>query len=48
MAIWSGIVAVLWSVDQLLKIIAPLTKTKIDDNLADHLGKFLAKFGNKK
>lgn len=41
---WVNIVAILWSIDQLLKVIAPLTPTKIDDNLADYLGKFLSKF----
>ena len=42
---WIGvIIGVLWGVDQILKVIAPLTKTKVDDNLADILGKFLASF----
>lgn len=40
---WVGVViGVLWGVDQILKVIAPLTKNKVDDNLADYLGKFLA------
>jgi hypothetical protein len=41
-------VAVLWCVDALLKTIAPLTPTPIDDNIADMLGKLLAKFFPKK
>ena len=41
---WVNVVAVLWTIDQLLKIIAPLTGTKIDDNLADSFGKILARF----
>jgi len=40
-------VAVLWCVDALLKTLAPLTPTKIDDNVADVLGKILAKFFRK-
>ena len=42
------IVAILWCVDGILKIIAPLTKNTLDDNLADMLGKLLAKFFPKK
>lgn len=42
---WIGVViGCLWGVDQILKVIAPLTPTKIDDNLSDYLGKFLASF----
>lgn len=41
-------VAVLWSIDQLLKVVAPLTPWKLDDNLADILGNLLAKFFPKK
>lgn len=41
---WQSIVAILWIIDQLLKVIAPLTGTKIDDNLADMFGKTLARF----
>lgn len=41
---WVSVVAALWSFDQLLKIIAPLTPWKLDDNLADMLGNTLAKF----
>lgn len=42
---WVGVViGCLWGVDQILKVIAPLTKNKVDDNIADYLGKFLAKF----
>ena len=41
---WVQIVAALWSFDQLLKIISPLTPTKIDDNISDYIGKMLAKF----
>ena len=42
-----AIIGILWGIDQILKVIAPLTPTKIDDNLADYLGKFLAKFAKK-
>lgn len=41
------VIGCLWGVDQILKTVAPLTKTKIDDNLADYLGKFLAKITGK-
>jgi len=45
---WVGVViGCLWGVDQILKVIAPLTKNKVDDNIADYLGKFLASFGKK-
>lgn len=37
-------VAILWSVDQLLKVVAPLTPWKLDDNLSDLLGKLLTRF----
>ena len=43
-----NIIAVLWSIDQLLKVVAPLTPWKVDDNVADILGKLLARFGGKK
>lgn len=42
------IMAVLWSVDQLLKTVAPLTPWKMDDNVADWVGKTLARFLPKK
>ena len=41
-------VAVLWAIDQLLKVIAPLTPWKVDDNISDMLGKLLSKFFPKK
>ena len=41
-------VAVLWAVDQLLKVIAPLTPWTLDDNIEDIFGKILAKFFPKK
>lgn len=41
---WVNIVAALWSFDQLLKIVAKLTPTKVDDNIADYLGSILSKF----
>lgn len=41
---WVSVVALLWTIDQILKIIAPMTGTKIDDNLADTFGKILARF----
>lgn len=45
---WLEIVGVLWGIDQLLKVISQLTPTKVDDNISDYLGKFLAKFFPKK
>lgn len=45
---WLVIIGIIVGIDQILKVIAPLTKTKIDDNLADMLGKWLAKTLNKK
>lgn len=41
---WVQITAALWSLDQLLKIIAKLTPTQIDDNISDYIGSILAKF----
>lgn len=41
-------VAVLWSIDQLLKVLAPLTPWKLDDNISDILSKLLSKFFPKK
>lgn len=45
---WASIVALLWTIDQLLKIISKLTPTTVDDNLSDMLGNFLARFLQKK
>ena len=45
---WVEILGVWYAIDQLLKVIAPLTPTKIDDNISDYLGKLLAKFFPKK
>jgi len=44
----ANVVAILWTVDQLLKIIAKMTPTKIDDNISDYLGSILSKFFPKK
>ena len=44
---WGAVVAVGWTLDQLLKIISPLTPTKLDDNISDLLGKMLARFFKK-
>ena len=44
---WVEVVAALWSLDQLLKIIAQLTPTKVDDNISDVIGKILATFFKK-
>jgi hypothetical protein len=44
---WVEICAALWAFDQFLKVIAPLTPTKIDDSISDYLGKILAKFFRK-
>jgi hypothetical protein len=41
---YASIVALIWTIDQLLKIIAPLTSFKWDDNLADMFGKLIARF----
>lgn len=41
-------VAILWAIDQLLKVVAPLTPWKLDDNLSDILGKLLSRFFPKK
>ena len=41
---WVEVVAALWSVDQLLKVIAKLTPWGWDDNVSDMLGNLLAKF----
>ena len=41
---WVNVVAALWSVDQLLKIIAPMTPWKFDDNISDIIGSLLARF----
>ena len=45
---WVSVMGIIYAIDQILKIIAPLTPTKIDDNLADILGKLLAKHFMKK
>lgn len=45
---WVEVVGALWAFDQFLKIVAKLTPTKIDDNIADYLGNILAKFFPKK
>lgn len=39
---WISVMGILWGVDQILKVVAPLTKSKWDDNLSDMLGKWLA------
>lgn len=44
---WLSVVGILWGIDQILKIIAPLTKSTIDDNIADIFGKVLASFFKK-
>jgi len=45
---WVGVViGCLWGVDQILKVVAPLTKNKVDDNLADMLGKLLVSLTGK-
>lgn len=41
---WLDIVGALWAFDQFLKVVAKLTPTKIDDNIADYLGSFLSRF----
>lgn len=44
---WVSVMGILWAIDQILKLVAPLTPTKIDDNIADVFGKLLAKFFKK-
>lgn len=41
------LVAILWTIDQLLKLVSKLTPWKWDDNLSDILGDLLAKFFRK-
>ena len=41
---WLEIVGILWGIDQILKVVAKLTPTKIDDNISDMLGGLLARF----
>lgn len=41
---WTNIVAILWTVDQGLKIVAQMTDNKTIDNLSDGLGSLLARF----
>lgn len=41
-------VAILWSIDQLLKVVSPLTPWKLDDNISDMLSKLLSRFFPKK
>lgn len=46
---WLELAGVWYAIDQILKIIAPLTPTKIDDNISDYIGKLVARvFGPKK
>ena len=44
---WVSIVALLWVIDQGLKIVAAWTKNKVDDNISDILGKVLTTFFRK-
>lgn len=41
---WGAVVTIIWTIDQLLKVIAPLTGSKTDDNVSDWLGKIIARF----
>lgn len=41
---WMSVMGIVWGIDQLLKLIAPLTGTKVDDNIADIFGKIVARF----
>lgn len=41
------IVAILWTIDQLLKLVSKLTPWGWDDNISDILGSLLAKFFRK-
>lgn len=45
---WVNVVAILWSVDQLLKVVSKLTPWGWDDNVSDILGNLLLKFFPKK
>ena len=41
---WVVVVSVVWTIDQLLKLLVKLTPTVKDDNVVDMIGGFLAKF----
>ena len=45
---WTQIVALLWTLDQGLKIVAKMTPTPVDDNIADYVGGILSRFLPKK
>jgi len=45
---WVQIVAGLWALEQLLRIISPLTPWKWDDNIVSIFGKILQQFFPKK
>ena len=40
---WIAIVPIVWTIDQLLKLICKLTPTLKDDNVADIIGSWIAK-----
>jgi len=41
---WLDIVGAVWAFDQFLKIVSKITPWGWDDNVADYIGNFLAKF----
>jgi len=41
---WTNVVAIVWTIDQLLKLLVKLTPTVKDDNVVDMIGSFLTKF----
>lgn len=45
---WIDIMAIVWSLDQILKIVAKMTANKVDDNISDMIGNILTKFFPKK
>ena len=41
---WLNIVATVWTIDQVLKVIAKVTPWKWDDNVADVFGSIIVRF----
>lgn len=41
---WTSVVTIVWTIDQLLKLLVKLTPSVKDDNVVDMIGGFLARF----
>ena len=41
---WVSVVTIVWTIDQLLKLLVKLTPTVKDDNVVDFIGRILARF----